>query len=591
MKNTKENARTEYTRNFTALRGMNPRGSVDDSFFYLENMYVDYEGGGEYVESVPGFRKIFSPKEEIHSIGIYGISEGEKSLLIHAGENLYRLPVSERDSNKKLSPIATLSDTKSRIFSFGKLAFIADGKSLWLVNSDGQVKRISDDTNISSCTKAAIYDRKLFLAGCPKLPCHLFYSTPLDEENISFSPDAFIKESVSGVPIRSLLSFGGLLWIFMETDGGEGSIICRKATPRKHQKYPAIKQFCKIKVLSDAVVFGGEIHFLSEGGLMAIKNPLPETESKLVHCSMPIDAFICRENFENVSLGIWMGYLALSFGERIYLADSRCTEQYRWYFINGVGGYKNDRRVYRYLSTEAEGCIIHPCPDGVAEGEIISHTLPDGRIICYTHEGENRYGVYPTEELFGGEFSPAREFVSDGSFLWFATKDQLYLFNNDKRGTSAEEKAKSDLNNAENEPFYKSRIHPDYYSFAGHAPRYAVVTHYDDCGLAANEKSSAPDSLFLELSTFERSSFTLCVMADGVQKSSIKVCPASLNFSDLNFQSIGMHAGEGYRVNLSERAALWYKKRLVLVGGDFASPFGIKSVCYRYRLKGEGKKT
>ena len=591
MKNTKEkNANTEYTRSYTNLRGMNPTDRQSDSFFYLENMYVDYEGGGDAVESVPGFRKILSAGEKIHSFAISGTSDSKGALLIHAGKHLYRLSVSERDSHKRLSQVGELADAESNIFTFGNLTFVADGISLWLISPEGQMRKISDDSVISSCTKAALYDGRLFLSGSSALPSQVFYSTPLSEENISFFPDAFFKESNAGVAVTDILSYEGALWIFKTKDDGEGSIVCRKKSV-KEKDYPIVRVFSRVSPKSRAVIFNQKIHFLGEGGLLAIEKPYCENDAEIVSLSDPIFSMLCKENFQRADLGIWLGYLAVAFGERIYLADPRGKNGgYDWYFINGVGEYKNDSRVYRYLSHAEESFDLHPHPDSVAGGEIISFTLPDEKAIFYSKEGNRRYRVYPTEELTGGDFSPAESFFFDEKFLWFATGESLYLFNNDKRGALPD--SPSEENPYEEEKkLHENKIHQSFYSFAGHAPKYIAATHYDDCGLPCYEKSSAPDSLYLELCPFGESLFTLSVMTDGVRKSSFEISPSPIDFSALDFQHIGMHRGEGRDMRLSEKAVGWYKKQLVLSGNGFSSPFGIKSVSYRYRIKGASKKS
>ncbi len=552
MKNTKESIRdTEYTRSMTRLRGMDTSGKrTERSFFYLENMYVNYEGGGSAVESIPGFRKIFSPKEEMHSIGVIGASNGKKALIVHAGKHLYRLSASERDSLNGLSQVAELPDSKSRIFCFGSLGFVADGEGLWLIDAEGEVTRISSSDRLAACTNAAIYDGRLFLSGNEKYPSLIFYSTKLSEGKIEFPPENLLTEGSLGIRIMSLLSFGGFLWIFKATDDGDGSIVCRGG-----EGYPVKSVFSGLTVCSNAVAFDGKIHFLSDAGLMTVEEPMCPQRSKIKCSSNAICSMLSGEMGENALLGTWLGYLAVCFGGRIYLADAReGGGEYDWYFINGIGEYAGERRVYKYTTAEQPHCLIHPCPHSPAKGEIMSAALADGGTIYYSEEEGGRFGVYPTEEMTDGDFCPAENYAFDQKYLWFSAGNSVCLFNNDKSADSF----------------------PAFYSFAGHAIRYAAITHYDDCAMPATAKSSPPDSLLLELSALSGGKFDLSVMADGEKKSE---------------RQIQNPSKAGKPIVISERNGTWYKKQLCFVSEEFCSPFGIKAFSFRHRPKIRTNKT
>ena len=108
---TKRNGSSnEYIRDYSNMRGLSLVKSFDDPchFSYLENMYVDYESGGGAIESIPGFRRLYSFEQPINSICSCG-----DNLLIHAADELYLINKEERDNIPALSPIANLKNDKS----------------------------------------------------------------------------------------------------------------------------------------------------------------------------------------------------------------------------------------------------------------------------------------------------------------------------------------------------------------------------------------------------------------------------------------------------------------------------------------------
>lgn len=130
---------SQYTRSYENLRGVDLSDHSPDAqrrFAYLENMYVDYDGGGS-VESIPGFRKILSLGERINRIYSQRYN-GKEYLIIHAGTRLYRLNVEERDSdNEPLCIAEGLLDTRSCGGILGNRLFILDGEKITTVKDDG----------------------------------------------------------------------------------------------------------------------------------------------------------------------------------------------------------------------------------------------------------------------------------------------------------------------------------------------------------------------------------------------------------------------------------------------------------------------
>ena len=142
---------TEYTVSYSAMRGVD--FSSDDGelrryrFAYLENMYKDYEGGGAgIVESIPGFRKLYSLQGKIHSLFSHQDSFGNEYLVIHAKDKLYRTPLSLIDDPAVPEQLISVSNNKSRGFTSGTDLYVLDGVGIVKIDGSGYACRVSEES-------------------------------------------------------------------------------------------------------------------------------------------------------------------------------------------------------------------------------------------------------------------------------------------------------------------------------------------------------------------------------------------------------------------------------------------------------------
>ena len=146
---------TEFTRTYD-LHGVG--GDLSE----LVNMYVDYEGGGSDIETLPGFRSILSLGEKISGLYRQKLDTGEEYLIIHAGTGLYRAKAGAGSAAEK---IATLSSTESTAFTLGESLYILDGTRITELSSDGVVKNISDTPYIPTTYKNGVpYEERNLLS-------------------------------------------------------------------------------------------------------------------------------------------------------------------------------------------------------------------------------------------------------------------------------------------------------------------------------------------------------------------------------------------------------------------------------------------
>ena len=120
----------EFNRILENMRGVDFSGSkksVDKRYAYLENMYRDYSaGGGDLIESVPGFRRIH-PGSKINGLHLQITQDGRRYLVINDSGELYRCNTDAIDSPIYLGDDALLDlDAKSHAFNFRGRLYIGD---------------------------------------------------------------------------------------------------------------------------------------------------------------------------------------------------------------------------------------------------------------------------------------------------------------------------------------------------------------------------------------------------------------------------------------------------------------------------------
>ena len=133
-----KNSETEYIKSYDGVRGVSLGGYDATRFSTLENLYVDYEGDGAAIESIPGFRRIYSLGERVNGMFSQKVGEGMEYILVHAGTSLYRFEKDERDFLDSLTPIGTLRDNRSCAFCYGESIYILDGEGIYCINRDGE---------------------------------------------------------------------------------------------------------------------------------------------------------------------------------------------------------------------------------------------------------------------------------------------------------------------------------------------------------------------------------------------------------------------------------------------------------------------
>lgn len=554
------------TRVYNTFCGMNPAFGAG-GLSRLKNMYLDPTS--RMLTSFVGFRTIYSFEERIHSIFSTNAGCEKERIYVHAGDGLYSFMVSECDEVKDPLRIAHLADGESSFTVRGNTAFMADGERLLMIKgADAAV--VSTDERFALTKCLGIFDRRLVLAGGGDLSDRIFISEPFGDGAPIFSGDAELLPYGFGADIVSITTLGDELWVFLDRDVGEGSIICFKRT--ESGRYDVCHRIFSLRPLGASVSFKGEILFLTSEGLFSIHrwegggiSILPRTKS--------ICQDLAAQPISQGKIGHFGRYVLLFFGKTIYLGDTDDSGDigYSWYPIGDVGSYTNDRRIYRYSTENIDGFGRAMESDKIASGEIFSLIDEDGQMIYYEQKDKEKLLVYPTECFVGGEFSPANRLYCSGERIWFSTEaGRLCLFNTDKLDRMGDGKKEEGI-----------------YTFSNHPVEYIAEFSPDDGGFPNMAKDSLPHSMIICAGTSGIEEIEVSVTADDKEAFYGRVRLGRPDFGKMGFDNISTSQGEIGAQIIPERAHRWREKQVKIRAIGYGSPIKIASLSHTFRRRGK----
>ncbi len=459
---------------------------------------------------------------------------------------------------------------------------------------------------VTGCRICTVFDGRIFLSGNPALPNTVIYSEIDGNGNINplyFGAYDYFNDGIGNAPIISMQSAGDALVVFKSEDDG-GSIFYH--TPKDTgsgvipRVYPMTYAHGGISADGASISFLDEVLFISASGVSALEKRAVNLERGIGCRSHNVNARLLAEDPRAISAARWCGYLALCVNGRIYLADSRAKfthatgdTEYEWFYLDGIGTYENATRVYRYASCAPDGYAVHAYPGAKASDTVMSVNEGDG-LIYYTVENGVKYAVDPTEEKEGGTFSPLCCAMSiDGKYLIFGTESgNVCIFNNDMRGRAPEHISSAVDFDAEDYTIKNSRrIHPYYYSFDSHAPRYVMKTALDSCGIPHLTKNTVKNSLTLKFRMRGAGALLCEVVTDrSVCKEAARLPCAETDFSEVDFSALTLEAAEHCILPLTEKEKGWIEKQVAISADGFNSPIGIYSITYRFAIRGRIKR-
>lgn len=454
---------------------------------------------------------------------------------------------------------------------------------------------------ILGCTKALIYDGRIFLSGNKAFPGAVFYSDLSPSGEISplhFSVRSYFLAGEKSAPITALTTVGQALAVFAKVGTSEDNVFLYKASGNgTERRYALTSSLASIAALAATNCFGEAVcagvkavgRFRGSGGRC--------TDFECI--STPISHILAEHKPKHLSMTVYESYLVLAADERLYLGDfsERLTfggsDTYSWYPVFGAGGCKDDYELfvyaeepYRTLSVKA-GYGGLPVPK---DSNIMSLVNESGERIYYVQEGDESFRIIKTPFRAGGVENKITALASYNGRLLLATDGGTILtFNTDMVGVPPSHISESESFDAEG---YRAEmgnmLHPYFYTFAGHVPSYKLVTTPDICGKYYLRKSTVRDSTKITLKPIS-GKIELSAIYDSQRVVQLGIMNADvLGFCDACFDNLPLsQTPKPYSiVGGGERG--WTQVQFVLSSVGH-SPFGLYSLAYRYTLEDSHK--
>lgn len=477
---------------------------------------------------------------------------------------------------------------------------------------------------ISNCRIAAVFDNRLFLAGNPQFPQHIFYNhIPNDRSGVPsaayFGQLDYVKEGASASDVVAMMNVGDSLLVLKEDGDEEDSVIIHtpQIGPSDVQPiiYPSEKGHKGIGCLGPCYNFRDDPVFLTRFGVDALGHVSTKYRRAIKHRSSMVDAKLRNLDLSEASIAEWDGYLMILVNGVIFMADSRQmynTEsgntEYEWYYLEDIGVYEGqfDEYVYAEFPIDMQGKDMvqltglplkeaksYLDENGIVQNligtlaydsaETSSGVTSEGKTFYYKElpeydengleKGTLYFYVAPSGGKAGGEFDPAVLIKTVGEDLFFATsKGHLCKFNFDMRDPKT------------------GLIPNEYYDFNGRAIFSGCATKMDNCGIPHLTKTTVKRSTVIKTRSFEASGVKVKVRTNRRAFNQIaRITSGKVSLEDLDFKSYTFSTEDKNIFSINEREKKWLEKQIFIYSDEFRRPFAIHYLAYRYNIAGRYK--
>lgn len=338
-------------------KGMNIRKS--QSFIYRNILYIkdglnylqyDGETCKEVIGYIPVTRRGSDPAGK-------GSTAQETNLLTGVRENSfcadgesteYVLDASELDAGYQ-EKVFINNVEKTEGFTVdkvsGKVKFTTAPEKPLSDEQDNVVIRFSktipgNRDKINKCTILEVFDNRVFFSGNQDYPNTVFH-TMLDEPKYCSDLD-YYNEGADISPVRGMVAGNNALWVIKEPSQANTAIFYHNPTidSEEGKVYPSEHSSISTGCIGAAINFNDDIVYFSNRGMEGISGDIT-TEQVISHRSSLVDSKLLQEeNYKDMILVEYEGYLLVIIKDKIYLADSRAMftnenhNEYEWFYWN-----------------------------------------------------------------------------------------------------------------------------------------------------------------------------------------------------------------------------------------------------------------
>jgi hypothetical protein len=341
----------------TLPRAYENRKSFADPYIPTTTIARKPSGGGtkhEDVNLLTGFRKnsfLADGESKEYYLDTMSIDDQDHTIsVIVNGEELERSGRYEVDHTQgkitfKTAPEAPSTDGQDNVFiTFRK-------------NVPGYRERIL------KCTLWQVFDNRVFASGNPDYPNTVWHCS-LDDPTY-WSDTDYYYEGLDQAKVTGLVAGNNALWVFREPSSSNTTVFYH--TPVIDEDYgkiyPSVHSSITTGCIGKAINFNDDIVFFSERGMEGISGDVT-TEQAISHRSTVVDRkLIAEQDYKNMILEEWEGYLLVIIGSKVYLADSRTAFtnedhiEYDWFY------WELERPVC--CTCVHEGVLYLGCDDGI----------------------------------------------------------------------------------------------------------------------------------------------------------------------------------------------------------------------------------
>ena len=317
--------------------GLNERESqgfiYDDIFYFKDGLhYLKYDGSsiGKVVGYIPTTSIARKPSgggtiyEDVNMLSPY-----RKNSFLADGESFdYLLDVTNLDEER---PTVTVDDEEVTDFTVdyakGKISFtkapqrpLTDGQDNVVVKFKKSVAKYSE--SIEKCTLLQVFDNRVFFSGNEDHPNTVWHCS-LDDPSYVSDLD-YYREGMDSAKVKGMVAGNNALWVFREPSDANTNVFYHTPTLDDDygKIYPSTHSSITIGCTGKAINFNDDIIFFSQRGMEGISGDVT-TEQAVGHRSSTVDRLLTSEDYKDMLLAEWEGYLLIFIGNRVYLADSR----------------------------------------------------------------------------------------------------------------------------------------------------------------------------------------------------------------------------------------------------------------------------
>lgn len=229
---------------------------------------------------------------------------------------------------------------------------------------------------IERCTMLEVFDNRVFFSGNQDYPNAVWHCS-LDDPEYCSDLDYYC-EGLDLAKVTGLVADNNALWVFKEPSQANTAVFYHNPVlDEKYGKvYPSTHSSISTGCIGGAINFNDDIVFFSDRGMEAKSGDIT-TEQAIAHRSVLVDRkLLNEEEYSNMILQEWEGYLLVITGSHCYLADSRAMlpnenhYEYEWFY------WEFDKKIT--CAAVKDGVLVLGSEDGVytltdTEGELESY--------------------------------------------------------------------------------------------------------------------------------------------------------------------------------------------------------------------------